>query len=517
MTRTIRRVSQILFFGLFLFLVFKTAYPLWNRIPSDLLLRLDPLVAGASMLAARRIIPGMAISLIVVGMTILLGRVFCGWICPLGTTLDLADRLFYRRKRGQTHFSGSKNVSVPFFSKYYILAGLAVTALFTVQYVYLLDPISLMHRTVVVGFVGPIQMSLRWLADHLYAWGTSSFQPLAAPSMWLSDRMGNSAFVASGQTVFGQAFLILGIFVAIVGLNSISRRYWCRNLCPLGALLGLLSHVPVLKRAVGPECNDCGRCIHDCKTAAITENPRRTRITECVECFGCVEVCPRDAISFRMRPKPEFHKDTNLDLTRRRVLQGAGIGLGLVAVTQIDPGRKLPSVAGSSIKLSSEYLIRPPGSASESEFVAKCTRCGLCMKACPTNGLQPAMFDAGIEGIWTPILIPRIGACTEMCNACGKVCPTDAIKPIRIRDKKEIFIGTAVVERDRCIAWNAGKQCIVCDEYCSYKAIVWKVRDGAKVPFVNEEKCVGCGLCESACPIQPVAAIRVHSFGDRRE
>ncbi len=508
MTRTIRRISQIAFLGLFLFLVFKTAYPLRHGIPSDLLMQFDPLVAGSAMLAARAFIPEMALAVIVVVLTVLLGRVFCGWVCPLGTTLDLSDRLFYRRRpRGTVRLLSLK---------YYILAGLAVSALFTMQFVYLLDPLSLLHRTVIIVFVAPVQMALRWVADHLYVWSGSSFGPLASSSMWLGDRMANSTFISNQQTYFSQAFLILAVFVGIVGLNSISRRFWCRNLCPLGALLGLLAHVPILKRVVGSGCNDCTRCAHDCKMAAIPENPRLTRSTECIECLDCVEVCPRHAISFRLRPRPALHRDTSLDLSRRRVLQGAGVGLGLVTVAKIDPGRKLPSVAGSTIKLSSEYLIRPPGSVPESDFVARCTRCALCMKACPTNGLQPALFDAGIEGIWTPVLVPRIGACAEQCNACGQVCPTDAIKPFRVEEKKEIFIGTAVVERDRCIAWNAGKQCIVCDEYCSYKAIEWKEVDGARVPFVNDEKCVGCGLCESACPIQPVAAIRVHSFGDRR-
>ena len=499
----------MLFFGLFLFLVFKTAYPLWNGIPSDLLMQLDPLAAAASMLASRSFIPEMALSLIVVGLTILLGRVFCGWICPMGTTLDLSDRVFFRKRH---HREGWRMLSL----KYYVLAGLAVTAVFTMQFVYLLDPLSLIHRAVVIGFVAPVQMTVKWFADHLYVWSGSSFGPLASASMWLGDRMAASAFVSSQQTHFRQAFLVLGVFVAIVALNGVSRRFWCRNLCPLGALLGLLSRVPLLKRVVGSGCNDCSRCAHDCKMAAIPENPRLTRLTECIECMDCVEVCPRDAVSFRLRPKPEFHRETSLDLRRRRVLQGMGIGLGLVTVAAVDPGRKTPAVAGSSIKLSSEYLIRPPNSCPESKFVARCTRCGLCMKACPTNGLQPALLDAGIEGIWTPVLVPRIGPCTEQCNACGQVCPTDAIQPFEVEAKKEIFIGTAVILRDQCIAWNAGKQRIVCDEYCSYKAIEWKEEGGARVPTVNEEKCVGCGLCEAACPIQPKAAIRVYSFGDRR-
>ena len=225
----------------------------------------------------------------------------------------------------------------------------------------------------------------------------------------------------------------------------------------------------------------------------------------------------------RVQPKssrfPVWHSpirnpQSEISLSRRRVLQASGIGLAVAAVAAIDPGRKIATAA--PVRLSSPFLIRPPGSVPEDEFVDRCTRCGACMKACPTNGLQPAIHEAGIEGFWTSILVPRIGCCTQECNACGEVCPTDAIRPFKIADKPKIFIGTAIIERDQCIAWNADKKCLVCDEYCSYKAIVWKVRDGYKRPFVDEKKCTGCGICESACPIQPVAAIRVYSLGAKQ-
>jgi ferredoxin len=271
-----------------------------------------------------------------------------------------------------------------------------------------------------------------------------------------------------------------------------------------------------MKRAVGSGCVDCGKCVQDCKMEAIPANPRFTRSTECIECFGCVEVCPTDAVSFCLRPKPEFHEETKLDLSRRRVLQGAGVGLALAAMVKIDPARKLATGGSSPVMLSSPALIRPPGSVTEDEFARRCVRCGMCMKACPTNGLQPAIHEAGIEGFWTPILVPRIGYCVEHCNACGNVCATNAIEPFRIEDKKSIFIGTAGIDRSQCIAWNSDRQCLVCDEHCSYKAIEWQIVDGVKRPSVNEEKCVGCGICEYACPIQPVAAIRVYSRGDRR-
>lgn len=510
MTRTLRRISQVLFFGLFLYLVYHTTYPIKSALPVDFLMKLDPLVGLTSMLASKSIIHNAVIPFIfLIATTILLGRVFCGWICPMGTTLDGSDKVFFRGKHNRNPVRLS-------WLKYCVLAGILVAAVFGVQAVYFLDPLSLITRTTVLAFVAPFQLAMREISQLLYAWSGSSFGPLAHVSMWLSDRMINWPFIAGPKLYFREAFGVLAIFVGIVSLNSMSRRFWCKNLCPLGALLGLFSRVPALKRVVNNDCIDCGKCVRDCKMTAIPHNPRLTRSQECIECFNCTPICPKDAVSFGVRPKPVFHEETALSLPRRRVLQGAGVGLAFAAMAGIDPARKRALSDTSTIKLSSNRLIRPPGSVVENDFVEKCVRCGLCMKTCPTNGLQPALHEAGIEGFWTPILVPSIGCCTQECNACGQVCPTKAIEKFEIADKNRIFIGTAVIERDHCIAWNSGKKCLVCDEYCSYKAIEWKVDNGVRRPFVNDEKCVGCGICESACPIQPVAAIRVFSFGDKR-
>jgi len=507
--KTIRRISQIAFFGLFLYLIAVTVYPLGSRIPVDLFLRLDPLVAGASMLAGRVIIPGMLISLAVVGITLLLGRVFCGWICPLGTTLDAADVLLFRKKKRQDTIQLHR-------WKYYLLAGLGVTALFSTSAVYLLDPISLITRTVTLAFVAPVQLALRYVAESSYAWSDSSFRPLASVGEWLSGILWSHAFISDPQIYYRQGLLVLMIFVGIVALNSLSRRFWCRSLCPLGALLGLLSYAPILKRFVGPECNDCAKCVTDCKVGAIPADPRLTRSAECVECFNCVAICPEEAISYRFGLPPRKRRDTSLNLYRRRLLLGAVAGVGFAALVRTDPGRKRAIDGALPVKLSSPVLIRAPGAVPEDEFVGRCTRCAECMKVCPTTGLQPALHEAGIEGFWTPILVPRIGYCTEMCNLCGEVCPTDSIQPFEIEEKKHIFIGLAVIDRSQCIAWYADRTCLVCDEYCSYKALEWKEVDGMQRPFINEKKCVGCGICEGVCPIQPVAAIRVFSHGDKR-
>jgi len=508
-TRFFRRVSQILFFLLFLALVFLTTYP-GRGWATDFFIRLSPLVALGTMVASRAIIQDVFVpALVVTVATLFLGRIFCGWICPLGTTLDIADKIFYRRRRSPN----SRNYRR---LKYYLLAGLIVTAIFTSQAVYLLDPIALITRTVILAFIAPLQMALRWLNDVAASWSSGNFGPLVWLGAFLSSLLGRSTFVTNSQLYFRSALIAFAVFAVIVGLNSLSRRYWCRNLCPLGALLGLLSWSPVLKRIVGDSCNNCSRCAAECKMDAIPQDFRLTRSAECIECFDCVEICPQNAVRFGLCLRTQRAPETALDLSRRRILQGAGFGLAFVGLVRIDPARKLAVNGEMPVKLSSDALIRPPGSVAEDEFIARCVRCGMCMKACPTNGLQPAVHEAGIEGFWTPVLVPRIGYCQEDCTLCGEVCPTDAIKPFTAEEKKHIFIGTANINRSTCIAWYADKKCLVCDEHCSYKAIYWRQVEGVNRPFVDEKKCVGCGICEAKCPVQPVAAIRVYSIGDKR-
>lgn len=167
-----------------------------------------------------------------------------------------------------------------------------------------------------------------------------------------------------------------------------------------------------------------------------------------------------------------------------------------------------------------QYLVRPPG-ARENILSSKCIRCGECMRACPTNVLQPAVFEAGLEGLWTPVLISRLGYCDYSCNACGQVCPVQAIPPLTLEEKQVTPIGRAFIDQNRCIAWADHNDCIVCEEMCPVadKAIKlepteFKKEDGSTVtvqlPVVHRERCIGCGVCEYKCPVNGEAAIRVN-------
>jgi ferredoxin len=91
------------------------------------------------------------------------------------------------------------------------------------------------------------------------------------------------------------------------------------------------------------------------------------------------------------------------------------------------------------------------------------------MRVCPTGALQPALSEAGLEGLWTPILLPRLGYCDFACNACGVVCPTQAIPLLSLEEKRQQVIGKAYIDENRCLAWADHIDCIVCEEMCRQK------------------------------------------------
>jgi MauM/NapG family ferredoxin protein len=493
---TVRRISQGVFLAAFLCLFALTVWPTGLHVPVDIFLQSDPLVALSALLAAKTWFLEATWALLVVFLTLLAGRAFCGWICPMGTTIDVSDRLFFAKTRARPTTERSR-------WKYYVLAAVIASALFGAQLAYLMDPIVVLTRTLTLAVFGPV---------------TALANVFAAEYTYLQTRVG---FLARWpqfppvpqQAYFGMGWVALAILVGLLALGSVEKRFWCRNLCPLGALLGVVSRIPLLRRRVGDNCTSCKRCVRDCSTGAIDpEDPKTHRIAECIQCYKCAAVCPEEAVRF----VPQLSlsgREARLDLSRRRLLAFGAAGLGWAAMAHAAPAAKTTVIGNVS---ASPQLIRPPGAVPEPEFLDRCVRCQQCVKACPTNGLQPALSEAGIDGFWTPVLVPRIGPCSEKCNLCSQICPTDAIEPIRVEDKPAIFIGQATIDRSSCIVWANDKQCLVCDEVCPYKAVEQKIVEGKKRPTVNEHTCTGCGECEKNCPVQPLAAIRVFSLGDRR-
>jgi MauM/NapG family ferredoxin protein len=504
--RTLRRISQVLFLFLFLFLFIQTESKGNDELgyPVRLFLEFDPLILVTTLLAAHAAAKAFALALITIGATLLLGRVFCGWVCPLGTLNNLIGSI--RRKRPDGLYAPWHRV------KYYILVGVLASAVFSLQPVGIMDPLSLLIRSMSVSVWPAFNYSVRSFFDTIYSVNPLGLAAVTEPVYSVLKK----TVLSFEQSTYRQTVLIGGLFFAVLALNLIEKRFWCKYLCPLGAFLGLLSRWSLLRRSVSEDCTSCGACATVCQGNASPEAGENWRDTECLVCRNCDDICPQNAVSFGFRKK---RGAAAMDLSRRRVLASAFAGIASVPLLRAVPLAKLGA--------QDPVLLRPPGSLEEKEFLKRCVKCGECMKVCITNGLQPTLFEAGVEGIWSPVLVPRIGYCEYRCTLCGQVCPTGAIKRLQLEEKAKTRIGLAMIDKGRCLPWAHGRPCIVCEEVCptSPKAI-WleeeRVRDRrgkvitVQQPHVDLERCIGCGICEAKCPVLGRPAISVSNVGESR-
>jgi polyferredoxin len=454
----LRRVSQVLFLGLFIVLISLTREPLSENIPVNLFFISDPLVVLCTILASGTVQILFIASLVIVVISVFLGRVFCGWACPLGTSIDIFNRFKKPKPENKLPLSFYK-------IKYLILVFIIVMALIGVN---------------VVGFFDPITIVFKAFGLSLYS-------------------------TSSKSVLFHNSIIFFGLFIVILLATLYQTRFWCRLLCPLGALLGILSKWRLLRLSINQNCTGCGDCSAICKTGAISDD-LKLHNEECIQCYTCVKKCLVGGVEIN------FKRSTITSIAvlpeRRALLITAGLGILSAPLLK------------HSFSLKRRYALprlRPPGALlinAENEFLAKCIRCGECMKVCPTNGLQPLLFGSGLYALWSPVIVPRIGYCRYYCNACGKTCPTGAIPNLPLEEKQEYKIGLAYFDTTRCIPYVHKENCLTCEEYCQVpeKAIEHYEKDGIKYPYIVKERCIGCGLCENVCPVQGIAAIRVYQI-----
>ena len=493
-----RRIIQVLSLVLFLLLLAMAIASLHTSTPLDLFLRLDPGLMLLTAISTKTLSFAFIPALLVLVVTLFFGRLFCGYICPMGTTLDGADKLFGAKKEPVRQKENPRHL------KYMVLCFLLWTALLGVSLVFLAAPLSLITR-----FYG-------LLVHPILAFFAHKFLGLLHP---LAEQLDLNAviFMQIATPRFATLLFILGFFSALFVLARVSPRFWCRNLCPSGALMAVFSLKPVIRRRVSHKCTACGKCVHACPMdAIIAENPQATYHEECIVCRTCESLCPERAISFGLNKRARTLKIERFSPSRRHFVYSGIAGVAVAATGHT--GLLSPQGKPGPGQVAPPMLLRPPGALPEPAFLARCVRCGECMAACPTNTLQPIWLDAGFTALFSPTLTLRRGYCSPECRMCGEVCPTDAIRELPPKERIWAKTGTAVIYPNRCLAWEQQKSCMVCDEVCPYKAVVFHKEPGNPVPVprVDENKCAGCGYCEHYCPVQNQAAIVVTPMGALR-
>ncbi|MCX7670663.1 MAG: 4Fe-4S binding protein, partial [Anaerolineae bacterium] len=487
--RAARRSVQLGFLLLFLYPLALVIYQrvTFRAAPSfaSWLLPWDPLLLAGHLAHRNWAAIVIGAPLFLLALTLLLGRFFCGWVCPIGAVLDLVRPLaFWRRSRP----SRPRTVRLgrdgkPMTSlldrlfgrhtnsrlRYFILIGVVGAGIFSLQALGLLDPLVIFHRTATA------------LASNAFA--------LRLPPL---------------RTFFS---LVSFIFLAILLLELWQPRFWCRHLCPLGALISVFSRFSLLNRRVSSACTLCGECQHVCAMNAIPRRePHDTDYTACTFCLECESACPNGGISFGFgglarkrwqrqaadpqagRRGPQLQgayvaRPVGGQLSRRELIGGVAAGVAGIALA---PAIQLARGRG---------VLRPPGALPEEEFVRTCILCQECVRVCPTGGLKPITFEGGLAAVGTPHLVPRVGACTRnpSCpHLCAQVCPVAAIRPIA---PEQVKIGRAVVKHDLCLAWDQQVKCLVCVEACLVEAA--QMYNGRII--VDPVRCTGCGR-PARCP-----------------
>lgn len=433
---------------------------------------------------------------VVVGLvvlTLLLGRVYCSVICPLGVMQDVFG--WFGKKARKNRYKYSK--AITWLRVTMLVVMVAALLAGAAAIVALLAPYSAYGR-IAQSLFAPVWT---WCNNLLAAWAESrgSYE-FYTVDVWLR---GWVTLVVAAVTL-----IVLGILAWRNG------RTYCNTICPVGTVLGFLSRFSLFRPVIDTsKCNGCGLCARNCKAACIDSKAHSIDYSRCVACMDCIDKCHQHAISYTYRRK-SVRKEPGapVDSARRTFLTAAAVATAAAAVKAqekiVDGG--LAVIEDKKVPERTTRIV-PPGAKSLRHFSQHCTACQLCVSECPNGVLRPS---TDLKTLMQPESSYERGYCRPECTRCSEVCPAGAIVRITKEEKSSIQIGHAVWVKANCIPVTDGVECGNCARHCPAGAITMVPMDAAdasslKIPAVNVERCIGCGACENLCPARPFSAIYV--------
>ncbi|MDD4032428.1 MAG: 4Fe-4S binding protein [Bacteroidales bacterium] len=457
-------------------------------------------------------------------LTLLFGRVYCSWICPLGM---MKDFIYFigkkiRPKRIKLRYSHAHH-----WLRYSILIIVILSALFTGTDILLeaLDPYSNFGRFA-ADFGKPLFITL----NNGLEWATRSLLPgfftpeMISPIQWEA-------------LIFPALMLML-----VTGLALFRGRLYCNTFCPVGSLLGAISHLSLFKIRISKSgCTRCGECMFACKSQCIDIKNMKVDFSRCVNCYNCIRACKNNSIGYHFCLSPQKENPVKInpepDHSKRKFIAGAMMALPLVAFTIRRSGaqdfpvgnlseegkqkREAKASGGESIEenyksgrnpVVRNHAVMPPGALSFEHFSQACTACHLCVSACTTGVLKPSFLEFGLMNMLKPHMDYDVNFCNYDCTKCSDICPNGALVKFSDPEKKKTTqIGIAEFHRENCIVETEHTSCGACAEHCPTQAVhmIPHGIEGLTIPRVEENLCIGCGACEFACPTRPYRAIFV--------
>ena len=434
-------------------------------------------------------------------ITLLVGRVYCSVLCPLGILQDVIS-YFSRKFAKKKKFKYAK-------PKNWLRYGFLVLALIplvggSIFAIGLLDPYSNFGR--IFSDLGrPVYLFLNNLVAELFIkMKIYSLAPQDLPTVHLSTLV--------------YPVLVLGL---LTWLAAKWGRLYCNTVCPVGAFLGILSRWSVFKiRIDQSSCTKCAKCAFVCKSQCISIKTQEVDFSRCVGCFNCLKSCDQESISYKFAWKPVTksqdksikHSEVTDESKRNLIAGSLALALGFFGIAGKAKAEDKPELKyrDNLTPVKKTHPCSPPGSKSIEHFNDACTACHLCISACPNDVLQPSVLQYGLVGFLQPFMDPASGYCNFECTKCSEVCPNGAILPLTKEEKKVTQVGVVKFIKTNCVVYTDETVCEACSEHCPTKAVkMVPYKEKLNIPEVNTEICVGCGACEHACPVRPHRAIYV--------